>query len=273
MKELNDDLDELKFVEIKENDNIIGYEAQPGVLLESKVVIPSKHNGLPVISVGGFSNKLEIEEVVLPNSIIKISDCAFFYAYNLKSITLPKRLKEIGCKAFCGCVKLKLTTLPKGIKVLKDSVLYDTDMTEFVVPRGVWEIHSDALNTESLKVVEIPSSVKYIAEDAFYKDTLSSDYDLTILCHKNNKKYVMNLKVFEGEYGYYDLMDQYRLHTYYIEVKEDETIKNLNYESVEGFGSGAKIGYINDDYVIKTKSGRYYKRSCFWAPKYCNYND
>jgi len=273
MDELNDKLLELKFVEIKDGDKIIGYEARAGVLFESKVVIPSKHNGLPVISVGGFSNKLEIEEVVLPNSIIKISDCAFFYAHNLKSITFPKYLEEIGCKAFCGCVSLKLNTLPKGIKVLKDSVLYDTDMTEFVVPNSVKEIQSEALNTESLKVVEIPSSVKYIAEDAFYKDTLSSDYDLTILCHKNNKKYVMNLKVFEGEYGYYDLMDQYRHHTYYIEVKEDETIKNLKYEAVDGFGSGAMIGYKGDEYVIKTRSGRYYKRSGFWAPKYCNYND
>lgn len=266
-----EDLYELKFVNFEEDGKIVGYEARPGVFTSSKVVIPSKHNGLPVIGVGGFEYNRDIEELVLPNSIKYIGERAFFNAYNLKSVKFPKRLEKIGDYAFSLCQNLKLRTLPEGIEEIGHGTLYDTAMTEFVVPSTVKKIYDEALNTDTLKVVEIPGSVNYIASNAFYKDELSGDDDLTILCHKNNENYVMNLDVFEGEDGYYPIMDQYRYHTYFIEVEEEKDFVSIEYEPVKGFGCGAKIGYINDRCIIKTKSGRYYIGSGFWAPKYRNY--
>lgn len=260
----------LMFNTVIENDTIIGYEVECLDCQDEKVVIPSIINGLSVVRVKarGFED-CDSSEIVLPDTIKEIGECAFAGSSNLKSITLPFGLRKIDKGAFSECENLRLSTLPAGIKVLSDYIFADCKSIEnFVIPDTVEDIGDGAFDGSGLECVEIPSSVKIISETAFS----NCSEDIKILFPKKLKKQIQSLDIYEGEDGYYPIMDQYRYHTYYIQVDLDSE-SDLEFKVDETFVDGVLTAYKGAEFIIKTKSGRYYKQSGFWAPKYKNYEE
>src|SRR5260221_2612363 len=111
------------------------------------VVIPSATNGLPVTAIGvaAFSNKTALVNIVIPNSVTNIGNCAF-YNCNQAKITLGNGVTTIGDSAFHQCIQL----------------------TNGAVPGSVVNIGSNAFNNcSSLTSVTIPNSVTNIGIGAF----------------------------------------------------------------------------------------------------------
>jgi hypothetical protein len=87
---------------------------------DKKVVIPDKINGRPVSVIGINAFKLSnIESVIIPDTVTKINDSAFFNCSELTEIIFGKNIKEIGTSAFAKCTALKEIKLPANLETLK----------------------------------------------------------------------------------------------------------------------------------------------------------
>ncbi len=187
-----------------ENHVLIKYIEEPNV---TEIIIPE---GITHIGQYAFSQGC-LRKVVLPESIIKIEDGAFFQCGSLEAINFPSNLEHIGICAFYAC-GLKRVILPEGVKKinigtfnlcnyleevhLPDSV---TQIDNFAfaecinlekihLPDHLTEISTHAFrNCEHLNMISIPESVNVIGKGAFqgtpWLKQLQNQNDLVIVNH------------------------------------------------------------------------------------------
>ncbi len=153
------------------------------VNLPSKIVLPSKHEGKPVTSLGenAFYYCSDLESIDIPSSVTYIDDHAFEYCSGLTSIEIPASVTYIGAYAFRYCSSLTDINVQEGNKQYKsiDGNLYSYDEKTliqyaigkkdkvFVIPSSVTTIGYYAFYSSNLTGVEIPSSVTSIGGYAF----------------------------------------------------------------------------------------------------------
>ena len=75
----------------------------------TEVVIPSVHEGLPVMSIGqyAFRGCSGLTSVTIPDSVTSIGDSAFSGCSSLTTVTIPDSVTSIGFGAFSDCSGLK----------------------------------------------------------------------------------------------------------------------------------------------------------------------
>lgn len=120
-----------------------------GTWSDPDVVIPSVHEGKSVVGIGEYAFygcELEIESVVLPESVTSIGEGAFCFCYSLKSVAFPERLGSIGVGAFYACTSLEAVEIPDCVIEIGESAFGDC---------------------ASLKTVKIGSGVESIGASAF----------------------------------------------------------------------------------------------------------
>lgn len=142
----------------------------------------------------------EITDVVIPDSVETIRDCAFYGWENLKtikvpttvnsigdyafgacssltSITIPNSVTSIGCGAFRGCSSLTSITIPDGVTSIEESTFwYCKKLQNVTLPNTVTTIGYGAFGyCSSISSIIIPNSVTYIGNYAFTNcDSLTS---------------------------------------------------------------------------------------------------
>jgi hypothetical protein len=108
------------------------------------VRIPDRINNLPVVEIGGSAFHVSrglITSVVIPNTVTKIGDRAFFMQQNLTSVTLPTSLVEIELNAFQDCTALTSISLPASIRTIGGGVFRNcTALTTVTIPTSVTRI-------------------------------------------------------------------------------------------------------------------------------------
>ena len=119
-----------------------------GSCTDTVLVIPSKHNDLPVID---------------------IWDWAFAHCRNLTSVIIPIGVKNSSWGAFSGCTSLKSITLSNSVTIIGDNTFSDcTSLTNLTLPNSVTVIGIEAFgNCTSLKSITIPDGVKWFGAGAF----------------------------------------------------------------------------------------------------------
>jgi len=132
-------------------------------------VIPDTIEGYPVkiIASGAFHHRIELTEVVLPDSIEYIGDYAFTYCKNLDSIKFPEKLIHIGDCAFLGASGLKNITGGINIKHIGNSAFYGTSW--LIENKNDYVIIGKTLykyNKEEKKV-KLPNNISIIGFYAF----------------------------------------------------------------------------------------------------------
>lgn len=155
--------------------------------------IPSKYNGLPVeeIGDGAFYNS-KFSNVIIPNTIKKIGEAAFYENENLDDVVIPDSVVELGAGCFMDCINLTSIKLPNNITTLSYKLFYNcpkirgieipvsvtaieeeafyscSELTSLTIPNRVTYIASYAFaNCEKLSSIEIPGSVEIIGRNAF----------------------------------------------------------------------------------------------------------
>ena len=94
---------------------------------------------------GQFEVRKKIESVVIPDTVTKISERAFFACESLKRVVLPKSLKCIENDAFCGCL-LESVEIPGGTETIMELAFSRcSELQRIHIPASVQEISYPAI--------------------------------------------------------------------------------------------------------------------------------
>ena len=138
---------------------------------ETKVFIPSIYQELPVTSIGNFAftQRSDIIEIIIPDSITSIGECAFYWCEKLAELEIPSSVTSIGECAFEHCHALTKIAIPNGVTTIESSTFsYCKNLTEIVIPDSVTSVGSAAFSyCSSLMEIVIGAGVTSIGNHAF----------------------------------------------------------------------------------------------------------
>lgn len=128
-------------------------------------------NELPV---GCFAG-MPLETILLPNTLVSVSDGAFAGCLSLSSISIPESVREIGDYAFSGDLLLVSANLGSGVTEIGDYAFSKcVAMNEVNMP-GVQIIGAYAfLGCEAMRVVDFSVDLIAIGEGAFKESGIVS---------------------------------------------------------------------------------------------------
>lgn len=126
----------------------------------NEIVIPAEYNSKPVLEIadGAFDNERfqKTKSIVIPDSVIKIGDCAFISCYSLQSIRIPASVISIGENVFNLCESLK------SIEVDSNNKYYDSrDNCNALIETSSNTLIRGCINTK------IPAEITAIGAHAF----------------------------------------------------------------------------------------------------------
>ncbi len=150
---------------------------------EKEIAIPAELNGMPVSAIGSQAFlKCRLQSVTIPDSVVRIGDCAFDGCARLQRVSIPAGVSEIGVNPFVLCVRLaEIAVAPdnpcfevrNGALCEKESgrlICYPCGSaeTDYTIPDGVLVIGESAFRRcENLISVSIPAEVVRIDPGAF----------------------------------------------------------------------------------------------------------
>ena len=116
-----------------------------------------------------FMDGKEITDLVIPNGVTSIGDCAFNQCSGLTSVTIPNSVTSIGTSAFQNCSNLTSITIPNSVTSIGEyAFLKCSGLTSIEIPNSVTSIENLAFgNCSGLTSITIPKSVTNIENNAF----------------------------------------------------------------------------------------------------------
>ena len=115
-----------------------------------------------------FRNQ-KIESYIIPDSVTKIGDYAFFRCSSLSDIVIPDSVTDIGKCAFESCSSLSSIVIPDSVTDIGDYAFPDcSSLSKIVIPDSVTDIGKGVFQgCISLTKIVIPDSVTDIGDFAF----------------------------------------------------------------------------------------------------------
>ena len=123
-------------------------------------------SGSRTLYIGG---KKVAGDLIIPDSVISIGDCAFYRCTGLTSITIPDSVTSIGWGAFYGCTGLTSIIIPDSVTSVGNYAFYGcTGLKSIAIPDSVTSIGDYAFEgCTGLISVTIGNSVTSIGWRAF----------------------------------------------------------------------------------------------------------
>ncbi len=139
---------------------------------KKEIVIFDTFNDIPVLSIGdrAFLSCVNIENIVIPNSIESIGETAFGNCLKLKTITIPSKVEVLSKSMFYDCENLESITILGNITTIGDNCFERCyKLKDFNIPSSVKSIGKWAFaNCDSLESLFIPNSVEFVGGAAFF---------------------------------------------------------------------------------------------------------
>ena len=139
--------------------------------MAEQVRVPSELGGRKVTSIGdqAFAYCGTMTSLILPDTIVRISDDAFFSCTALKMASIPAGVTSIGEYAFASCSALESLVIPGSVSVIAPrSFDCCTALQRVVIGDGVTAIGDNAFSAcGQLADVELPDSLTSIGQSAF----------------------------------------------------------------------------------------------------------
>ena len=133
--------------------------------LVTDMVIP---NGVTSISNCAFNKYKKLKTVKIPDSVITIYGMAFNGCKNLTKVEMSKNLEKIGTKAFWNCKSLKEIKLYNKLKRIGSYAFVGNAISSIVIPDSVTLIGLNAFyNCDSLRKVVLSSGLTELSYNAF----------------------------------------------------------------------------------------------------------
>lgn len=135
----------LKYNVYIDHAEVIGCESTIG----ESITIPNEINGVNITEIGkrAFVSLNNLKSVVLPNTITRIDDYAF-YGTGIEKITIPSNVCDIGYEAFANCSKLNEVILPNSLTYIGICAFDRCKLlTEIFIPQSVEKIENSAFGS------------------------------------------------------------------------------------------------------------------------------
>ena len=115
------------------------------------------------------SNKTDISNYTVPNTVTTIEDSAFYNCNTLTSIQLPNSLTSIGNSAFERCENLESINIPAGVTKIKSYTFEEcSSLKNITIPNKVTSIENSAFKgCSALTSMQLPNSITSIGKFAF----------------------------------------------------------------------------------------------------------
>lgn len=136
-----------------------------GECTDKLLVIPSKHNGLPVVEVAKYAfRSLEgVYEVHIPGSVKVIQVGAFTNCFNIKKIVLEEGIEIIGIEAFQNLPCLREIKLPESVTGIGTKAFaYCSSLLSITIPENVTALGDNAF-LDCAKLLEVENLSKTIS--------------------------------------------------------------------------------------------------------------
>lgn len=136
--------------------------------IEQSVTSVVIEEGVTGIGVFVFRDLVNLKEVSIPKSVVKI-DSTSFEGCGLTSIEIPDSVTEIGNYAFANCTNLSVVKIPDSVtKIGVNAFAGCVELSEVTMPSGLTEIGISTFNgCVNLTGITIPDNVIRIGDRAF----------------------------------------------------------------------------------------------------------
>lgn len=129
--------------------------------------IPAEIAGHPVLEIApdACSNLASVEEVIVPDSVVAIGDCAFRSCVNLTRAVLPSLVARFSADWFRYCNKLASLTLPGALEVLTPRIFDHGALKELVIGEGTRDIQPGMFMRSQLETISVHDANPYLSTD------------------------------------------------------------------------------------------------------------
>lgn len=163
-------------VKIEEGKNV-----KESLKIPTTITIGKTTYRVTTIGSRAFEGCIELQSVVLPESLEQIDSCAFKNCINLRSVTFPKNMKSIGISSFEGCTSLlnielnvekvnesafknckQLTAILHEANYIDDNAFYECKKVIYYLPKiAKLSDHPDPAEGMSYKSNDTPKTSAY----------------------------------------------------------------------------------------------------------------
>lgn len=183
-----------------EGDNLVNFykyvDLNPASMSEGISVEFELNSGITEIKPEAFKNCIDLEKIIIPNTINTIGESAFENCINLKEIVLPSTLKKINKRAFYNCTNLLKVVIEEdnleyiapdsfdksAIKTYNNIIIIGQTLLKYSknLPESVIDIKNLVEDTKIKTIaggafdgcsniisITIPGTVRYIGDNAF----------------------------------------------------------------------------------------------------------
>ncbi|MDO5104986.1 leucine-rich repeat domain-containing protein [Capnocytophaga sp.] len=120
------------------------------------------------LGVGVFSGMQNLESIVLPKGLKKISSGAFNNV-KIKSIILPEGLQTLEANAFEACQHLESVIIPNSLTKISVNAFLACGLKTVLIPNSIAVIENQAFNScKELTSVTVGTGIKSIGNYAFF---------------------------------------------------------------------------------------------------------
>ena len=116
-----------------------------------------------------FLNDKEIQDLVIPNGVLKVGKYNFCGCRSLRTVTISNDVKEIADSAFCNCTNLQSLSILNDIDSIGKYSFYNcTNLETVLLPDVMTKIGEKAFyGCTNLSSLKLPKNVLYIEAGAF----------------------------------------------------------------------------------------------------------
>lgn len=161
-------------------------EIRRGAFCESGLRKVTLSKNIKHIAPDLFKKCMYLENIEIPQGVNCIGTNAFYGCSRLKNVTIPEGVEFFGSNVFEECRSLEKIIIPKSVTVIGGFTFNECENLNSVIINGNIETLPIGTfhNNSSLTLLQLPSTIKFIDDNAFDKNFDFSK--LKVVC-KNNE--------------------------------------------------------------------------------------
>ena len=117
---------------------------------------------------GNWEDEDRLVELIVPEGVTAIKDCAFFGVPWIRKVVIPGTVKVIEKEAFAVCSRLEELVIEEGVERIEAEAFRNCRITELSLPRhSLKHIGDKAFGFNLFCKLELPQELEYLGSGSF----------------------------------------------------------------------------------------------------------